>query len=419
MMAAAAGPRLAVFTHDAYGLGHVRRSTRILRALAERSPDAEMLLITGSPATHLLRDLPPNADTLKIPTIITSGLEGTRPPTLGIGVAELASLRGELTRHALELFAPDVLLVDNFPLGTRLELLPALRSLRTRPTRTVLGLRDVVDPPEKVRKDWARDGLHGVIERYYDRVLVYGMREVLDAAEAYGLSEVVAGRVAYCGYVTDTAPPKPNGQSAGRALGVEDGFLLATVGGGGDGRPLLEAFLGALSYVPDRPALVVTGEFMSPADRQAVLQAAAGHERVVVRDHVEALPSLMAEADLVVAMGGYNTSAEILAVGARSVIVPRTWSSGEHGERSKARVDGEQLFRAEGLARMGAVTMVHPRELSPPTLAAAMNLVLAQPRPGRNGGLDLDGAGRVADHLLELASPGWRAQERSHRGAIA
>src|SRR5688500_13848765 len=141
--------RFAVFTHDAYGVGHIRRSTRILRALAEREPQAALLLITGSPATHLLRDLPPNADTLKLPTIVTSGGAGTAPPTLNIGVAELASLRGELTRRALELFEPDVLLVDNFPLGTRLELLPALRGLRNTSTRAVLGLRDVVDPPEK------------------------------------------------------------------------------------------------------------------------------------------------------------------------------------------------------------------------------------------------------------------------------
>ena len=112
-------PRIAVFTHDAYGVGHVRRSSRILQALAQKEPSSALLLITGSPATHLLRELPPNADTIKIPTIVTSGAEGTQPATLGIGVAELASMRGELTRCALDLFGADVLLVDNFPLGTR------------------------------------------------------------------------------------------------------------------------------------------------------------------------------------------------------------------------------------------------------------------------------------------------------------
>jgi len=400
---ASASLRIAVFTHDAYGVGHVRRSSRILRALAEKEPQSALLLITGSPATYLLRDLPRNADIIKIPTIVTSGTEGTRPRTLNIGVAELASMRGELTRRALELFEPDVLLVDNFPLGTRLELLPTLRELRHRPTKTVLGLRDVVDPPEKVIHNWGRDGIYGVIERYYDRVLVYGVREVLDAVEAYGLSDSVADRLSYCGYVTDSEPARSDPATVRRELGVEEGFFLATVGGGGDGRPLLEAFLGTLDQFPTRPAVVVTGEFMADSDRAAIASAASARRGVVVKDHVVDLPSAMSAADLVVAMGGYNTSAEIMATGARSVLVPRTWRAGEHGSRGQSELDGEQQMRVAGLARLGLVTALEAEELTSGTLATAMTRALEQPRPNGSSRLDLDGAARVADHLLALA----------------
>jgi predicted glycosyltransferase len=396
--------RYAVFTHDAYGLGHVRRSSRILRAVAERDPDAALLLITGSPATNILRELPQNADTLKIPTIITSGTDGTRPPMLNMGVAELASLRGELTRRALELFEPDVLLVDNFPLGTRHELLPALREMRHRRTRTVLGLRDVVDPPEKVRRDWGRDGIFGAIERYYDRIIIYGMREVLDAQSEYGLSQSVAERLSYCGYVTEAAPQRMSDEQIQREFGTGADFLLATVGGGGDGRPVLETFLGAMREFPGRPALVITGEFMSPEDRVAVARAADGLDNIVIRNHVTEVPALMAAAGLVVCMGGYNTSAEILAIGARCVVVPRSWRSGEHGSKGKTGVDAEQLVRAEGLARTGAITMLDPRELNPAALAAAMREALSRPRADMAHGLALDGAARVADQLLELAT---------------
>jgi predicted glycosyltransferase len=402
--------RFAIFTHDAYGLGHVRRSSRILRALAEREPQASLLLITGSPATHLLRELPPNADTLKLPTIITSGVAGTRPPTLNMGVAELAALRGELTRRALELFEPDVLLVDNFPLGTRHELLPALRELRHRPTRTALGLRDIVDPPEKVRRDWGRDGMYGAIERYYDHVIVYGMREVLDAGAEYGLSREVTARLSYCGYVTEAADACVPAPRIAAELGVHGDFLLGTVGGGGDGRPLLEAFLCAMRQFPERSALVVTGEFMSPEDRAAIRQLASGHPRISVRDHIAELPSVMAAAALVVSMGGYNTSAEILAVGARAVVVPRSWRSGEHGSRGRTGIDAEQLVRAEGLARLGAVHTLDPRELSPETLAEAMRQALAAPRPQVAAGLNLDGAAAVAELLLELAGTAGSAR---------
>jgi predicted glycosyltransferase len=395
--------RIALFTHDAFGLGHVRRSCRILSAVAERAPGAALLLVTGSPATQLLRALPPNADCLKIPTIATSGDAATRPPTLPLGVAELAALRGEITRHALLLFEPDVLLVDNFPLGTRAELLPALQSLRHRPTRTVLGLRDVVDPPDKVRKDWARVGMQGLIERYYDRVLVYGVREVLDAVSAYDLPPGVAARLTYAGYVTERPDAARPAAEVLAAHALDAAPLVATVGGGGDGRPILEAFAGALARFPGRPALAVTGELMSGPDRAAVREAAARVPGLRVLDHVADLPSLMAAAAAVVAMGGYNTSAEILAVGARAVLVPRTWRSGEHADKGRTGVDAEQRVRAEGLARLGAVETIDATRLSADTLADALARVLERPRPPRHDALALDGAGRVADVLLALA----------------
>lgn len=382
----------------------MRRSVRIVRALVERDPGANVLLITGSPATHSLRALPPGCDHLHVPTILTSGEGVSRPSTLGLGVAELAALRGGITQRALELFEPDVLLVDNFPLGTRLELLPALRELRHRPTRTALGLRDVVDPPEKVRKDWGRDGLYSIVERYYDRVLVYGMGAVLDAVEAYGLPPATAAKLAYCGYVTESVPAA--GQTALDELGLEPGFLLATVGGGGDGRPLIEAFLDAMASFRGRSALVVTGELMGAADRQELARRVGEAPGVVLREHVTDLPALMGAADLVVAMAGYNTAAELLATGSRGLLVPRSWSPGEHGIRDRARVDAEQLTRAEGLARIGAARFLHPAELGGSSLARAMAEALAEERPAPTVALELDGAARVAAELAALAAGG-------------
>ena len=200
-------PRIGIFTHDAYGLGHIRRSLHIIQALSERAPQAAILLITGCPANDMLRGLPQNADFVKIPTIVTSGADGAKPPVLPVGLAELSFLRARSIREIVRTFAPDVFLVDNFPLGSRLELLSTLQELRRTATRTILGLRDIVDPPAKVQSDWGRDGIYEVLDRYYDRILVYGMREVLDAGEAYALPPGIAEKVHYCGYVTALVPP--------------------------------------------------------------------------------------------------------------------------------------------------------------------------------------------------------------------
>lgn len=404
--------RIALFTHDAYGLGHVRRCVHIVHGLARRAPESAILLITGSPAVEMLRSLPPCADYVKIPTIVTSGSQGAQPPILPVGLAELSLLRQRLIDQALLTFAPDVFLVDNFPLGSRWELLPALQQVRRSGTRAVLGLRDIADPPEKVRADWARDGIYEVLARYYDRILVYGVPEVLDVGQAYALPPAVAAKVRYCGYVTAADPPARSPDDVRAELGLRGPLLLATVGGGGDGFPLLRAVLQALPLVPDASALVVTGEFMPPAER-AELRALAhdgagecseqGRGRVLVRDYVPDLPAHMAAADLVVAMGGYNTAAEILASGCRAVIVPRTWRSGEHARRAKPRVDAEQLVRAQALANLGLVDLLPPEKLSPQELAERITTALSRPRPSPNGSVDVRGLDSVVRHLLALA----------------
>ncbi len=396
--------RIAIFTHDAYGLGHVRRCLNIAQALARRAPDAAILLITGSPAVDLFASLPPNADYVKIPTIVTSGSESAHPPILPVGVAELSLLRRELILQTLSTFAPDVFLVDNFPLGARLELLPALQELRKCRTRIVLGLRDIADPPNKLRTDWNREGMFGVLERYYDSILIYGVKEVLDVVEAYGFSPLIASRVRYSGYVTSEFFQIRPSEDVRRELGVNGPFLFATVGGGGDGFPLLETVLKTLMLIPSLSALVVTGAFMKPEERQQLESLARSRSGITVRGFVNDVPSYLAAADAVVAMGGYNTTAEILALRSKSILVPRHWRSGEHSNRAKsAGGDMEQLVRAQTLAKLGYVDFIHPTDLTAQTLAERITATLQSNQKEPDVRVNVSGVQFVADHLLDLA----------------
>jgi predicted glycosyltransferase len=102
------------------------------------------------------------------------------------------------------------------------------------------------------------------------------------------------------------------------------------------------------------------------------------------------VPSLRA-ADLVVSMAGYNTSAEILALRKRAILVPR------------AAPRAEQRLRANLLARMGAVFSIEPDDDLAQKLAELIPAALAspaQPESARTA-IDLNGAERVAQYLLE------------------
>ncbi len=143
---------------------------------------------------------------------------------------------------------------------------------------------------------------------------------------------------------------------------------------------------------------------MSPADRAELHTLAAGHSRVVVRDYEPDLRSYMAAADVVVAMGGYNTTAEILALQSRAIVVPRTWRSGEHMIRAQASMDEEQLVRAQALEKLGLLELLHPDLLSPERLADRIAATLARPRTEPKVSVNLRGVDHVAEHILSMAS---------------
>src|SRR5204863_7922432 len=139
----------------------------------------------------------------------------------------------------------------------------------------------------------------------------------------------------------------------------------------------LEAAQGAVerlrAEVPELHAVMVPGPCM-PAEQQAVLQARATTTcRVMSQaDNIQ----LMAAADAVVSMGGYNSVCEALAVARPLVIVPR------------ATHKVEQQLRAETLAARGLARWVHLNDLAGPLLVEALRWAVggdrrAHAEPGR------------------------------------
>jgi predicted glycosyltransferase len=402
-MTPSVAPRIAIFTHDSYGLGHVRRCLHIARALAERRPDAAILFITGCPALHVFGKLPQNADYLKIPTSVKTGPAETRPPHLPIGQAEVAALRQGLIRESLVTFRPDVLLVDNFPLGSRRELLPTLKALNDLGTRCVLGLRDILDSPEVVRATWSRQNAYAVLDELYDRIVVYGMREIMDISEAYDLPAKVAEKVRYCGYVTSASPSAVRPASDVRAeLGIKGRLVVAAAGGGGDGLPILRTFLQAVSSLKNVSSLVVTGPLMNARDRRELEGLAAGAGTVILREFLRDLPSYLAAADAVVSMCGYNTSAEILALRTKALVIPRTWEYGEHRNRDNSKVEWEQILRGRALAARQLVDLLEMDDLNPVTLAERIEALLERSGETQRDNVDLGGVAAVTETILDL-----------------
>jgi predicted glycosyltransferase len=382
--------RIAFYSYDEHGLGHLRRSIAVAHALSAAEP-ASILLIAGAREAALFR-LPEGTDTLALPAPSTDFNGDRRGPSIGLDMAGAVRMRARTLRNALAAYEPDVLVVDRLPLGVYDELAESLGILREMGTRLVLGLREVLDEPAAVRAEWDRAGALGVLRRSYDAIWVYGDPRVFDPAVEYEMPADLRERVRYTGYLDRRAAEpaiRTDLAARRRQLKLPAGRLaLCAVGGGEDGHRLAEAFARA-TLPAGTTGVVVAGPFMADDERAALHALAGGRHDLRVVDFIADADSLIALADDVVAMGGYNTICEVLSSGARALIVPR------------AAPSREQLIRARRLSALGAVDMLAPGELS----AAGLSTWIAaggRARRAPQTPIDMGGLRRLPRLLAEL-----------------
>ncbi len=180
--------RIFYYSHDSYGLGHLRRSLAIASQLSLTCPDATQLLVTGSPQSHSF-ELPEGLDIIKLPSISKSESGEYQSRSLKLPFKALKTLRETIILECIRHFEPDIVLVDKSAAGVSGEMRPSLSYLHEhRPkTKVVLGMRDIEDEPEKVRKEWAKQGIYTLMEERCHRILLYGNRAIYDPVKHYAL----------------------------------------------------------------------------------------------------------------------------------------------------------------------------------------------------------------------------------------
>jgi predicted glycosyltransferase len=384
-------PRVLFYSHDGFGLGHIQRTLTIAAGLARQRPRVSMLALTSAIRADSER-LPPSFDYVRIPSCadrITRHRHSARMAKLD-SIKQVWALREAIITATADAYRPRLFVVDDIPAGRHGELVPALSLLRRAADRVeiVLGLKEIINDPAKLRAHWRTTGAYQLVEETYDRILVFGDRRIGDPVADLGLSPAVAAKTIYCGYLFDAAAGDRATEVRAR-LGIGDEetpLVVVTVGGGADGAPLVRAYLETVrSHLGPRVASFVTmGPLLSTAERDELERLAAGLPDVTVVRYVQDLRPYLAAADLVVTMGGYNTICEIVGLGKRAIVVPRErWH--------------EQVIRAERLARHGVVSVLRAGDLSPAALARAIESMLGSSPPPHD--LDFAGLERVGTIL--------------------
>ncbi len=352
--------RIAVYSHDTFGLGNIRRMLAICQHMLDHNRNFTILLITGSPMIHRLPLPAERFDYVKLPCLSRSSAEKYLVKSLGTSLEHTMELRAQMIKTTLIGFQPDLVLVDKKPCGVTKELIPALEaSFDVNPTaHWVLLLRDILDAPDRTRQVWHKHDYFDVINRYYSQVLVVGSREIFDVGKEYDFPTQVRTKMKYCGYIH-----KPLTRTRNLLPRKHRKTILVTPGGGQDGFRLIRTYLQGLTThtLEDWHSTIITGPEMDGRAREDITRlASATGASVKVETFTADMQNMMFHADVVVAMGGYNTVCEIVSMGKPAVILPR-----KHPVQ-------EQWIRAQRFAQRGLLCCLDPDQLTPQRLIGAV-----------------------------------------------
>jgi len=385
-------PKIVLYSHDTFGMGNIRRTLLLSHEFISEYPGASILIITGSPMIHAFR-IPKGIDYIKLPCLDRFAAEHYGPRYLAGCPEEVKETREAILRESVLRFNPDLMVVDKRASGIDSELLPTLHALREngRHTKLALGVRDILDEPERTRKVLAGNGSFEVIDEFYDEVWIYGSKGIFDTTKEYGFPESVVRKTFYCGYLKRPTILAKRSDGPPR--------ILVTTGGGGDGSDLIEAYLDGLSTLPRNVALrstVIFGPQMPQERRLGLLRRFDYMADVNFLEFEADITNLYAESDLVVSQAGYNTVCELLSFSRRAILVPRS---------EPVR---EQLIRARLLAERGFFECLEPQDLTSETLISKVLEALNSPTMPASD-VDLDGLPMIRERVRTLLNCQRRA----------
>ncbi len=370
---AAAQARILMYSHDTFGLGHLRRARAIAHALVEGYSNLSVLILSGSPLIGSF-DFKARVDFVRVPGVIKLRNGAYTPLGLHIELDATMALRSSIMKHTAEVFAPDIFIVDKEPWGLRGELKDTLPLLKARGTRLILGLRDVLDEGRALQKEWTRKDAFQALP-LYDEIWAYGQDGVCDPLAGLDLPKGTDEKVCFTGYL-----PRPLPQYTQPEVWPEitrGEYLLVTPGGGGDGAGLVDWVLAAYerSGADLLPALVVYGPFLPPDVRERFEARAAAIPNMQTLVFDARIEHFMAKSSGVVAMGGYNTFCEILSNNRPALLVPRL------------EPRAEQAIRARRAELMGFChTLIDTEQIGgaardPAVMADALRILPRSPQP--------------------------------------
>ncbi len=380
--------RVLIYSHDSFGLGHLRRCRAIAHELVGRYKGITVLILSGSPVIGSF-EFRARVDFVRIPGVIKLKDGSYTSLGLHIDLDQTLAIRETIIRKTAEAFNPDLFIVDKEPLGLEGEVKETLRMLRSRGATNILGQREVIDDPRALELEWGRKAALPAIKELYDEIWVYGPPDFYNPLSGLDVEPEIAQKVYFTGYL------KRSHVDEGTPAEFAQPYYLVTPGGGKDGEEMIDLVFDACLACPELEANIVfvLGPFMEEQKRVEFRNRAMSVDKFSVIDYHPKIESLIVGSSGMITMGGYNTFCEILSFDKPAIIIPRF----------EPRT--EQLIRARRATELGLIKMLEPDNFKVSSLATLICELPEQPKPSKNLLPDmLDGMDNVCDRVVNLVN---------------
>lgn len=339
--------KILLYSHDSYGLGHLRRSQTIAQALVEAYPGLSIIIVSGSPVIGRF-EFPVGVDFVRIPGVTKLHNGDYTSQQLSTPIKELIRIRSDLILQTYHSFKPHMILVDKEPLGLRGEMLETLKAAHKEGVQLVLGLREILDEQQALSEEWTRKNVFPALDHYYKEIWVYGPEQMGNPLEGLPLSPATHSKIHFTGYLHRAGRRDDAPLLSANKISLDQPYLLVMAGGGGDGEELMRAMMRLYEEKNEGliPALFLLGPFMPQVAKDELKQRSEKIPHVEIVYFSNQVETLISKAQAIVTMGGYNSFCEILSFNKPALIFPRT----------KPRQ--EQLIRARKAAELGVVQLL-------------------------------------------------------------
>jgi predicted glycosyltransferase len=392
--------RILMYCNDIRGSGQTARTLSIAASLSKALEGCSILVLTDLSTVGRFR-LAERVDYVHLPVLESKNpaLPGHPFGGLNIEYENKLRLRRKIAQSAVKTFRPDVVMLDESLVQYPEEMQRLVDCIREElpAAKIIWGFSDTLGAPEWVKRQWARHGVLGVLERFADEIFIFGAPDIFDVAAKYELPAAIAAKIFYTGYLARLGMPSRKVCESAAKMNRNLPLVMLCAGGGSGDWAMLDAYLRFLERsAAGRPfqSLIVAGPAIGSHEKRRLAQRAQKLPNVMFHRFGKHTLQYVRFADLVIGAGEYNLTCEILAHHKAALAIPD----------AKERPDNfcrACLLNARGLIKLVAPEDYHPSALQEMIAGALFN----GPRlvqKSNDEGIPLNGFAKIAERLRHL-----------------